>query len=137
MTHDPEEMSRTVADICDLHGQGFSLAKVCAREGMPSLATVYRWISETPAIAAMLQCARHEYAARLADEILKIADAAADKDAAAVAKLQIDTRKWVVETLLLDGVKKAADSAPPAPIAVTINTDADATRPVSESQISL
>lgn len=133
MTDATESLPEITAEICDLHGQGLSLTKICARDGMPARATVYRWISETPGFAEMLQWARREHAGRLAEEIIGIADAAADKDDAAVAKLQIDTRKWVVETLLLEAVKRASDVAAAAPIAVTISIEPDTMRPASES----
>ena len=63
---------------------------------------------------------------RLADlvaEILAIADRAAEKDQIPAAKLQIETRQWVVEKILLKetpGRREAGE-----PISVTIHTGAE------------
>lgn len=59
--------------------------------------------------------------AALVEEILEIADGVTDKGATA-AKLQIDARKWVVETVLLKDAAKEKGEGGPAPMAVNIHT---------------
>lgn len=65
-------------------------------------------------------------AAKLIKEMIEIADQAADKDQVVIAKLKIDVRKWVVETVLLKTESKKDGGAAESPISVTIGMDATA-----------
>lgn len=116
--YDPE---RALA-ICERYSAGLPLTRICAAEGMPSRATVFQWLEEQPVFADMLQSAREERAAVIADEIVRIADEARDKEDAAAAKLRIEARRWVVETLLLRASKRT-DAAAAAPMNVIIALD--------------
>jgi hypothetical protein len=55
-------------------------------------------------------------------KIIEIADGVTAKDDATAAKLQIDARKWVVETVLLKDSGKKAEGHGSTPMAVNIHT---------------
>lgn len=117
----PSKFTQEIAEaICGRIACGESLRKVCERTGMPSLATVMRWLAD-PARAQFREqyvCAREAQADKLVEDLLEIADeectmVKADKhgssdddgcgrtevvfDAVAVArnKLRVDARKWI------------------------------------------
>lgn len=73
--------------------EGESLRSICEDDWLPSARTVYKRLSEDPAFAQHYTRAREDQADRIFDEVQEIADAAAP-DTVAVARLQIDTRKW-------------------------------------------
>lgn len=99
--------------ICERIATGSSLRSICADKGMPSLATVFKWLNERPAFAEQYARAREEQAETLADEIVSIADEVEVSakhdgesiklglDATAVARnrLRVDARKWVASKL--------------------------------------
>lgn len=87
-------------DICKRLSQGESLRSICDDPEMPDRGTVLNW-------ALDLNCpffhhyarARHIQAELFAEEIIGIADQATALDAQ-VARLRVDTRKWVACKLL-------------------------------------
>ncbi len=90
-----------VNTICLRIAGGESLRRICAEEGMPDKATVLRWLMDNrhARFRRRYGLAREAQADALADEVVDIADAAQDRDDAAVAKLRIDARKWVAAKL--------------------------------------
>jgi hypothetical protein len=84
------------AIICDRLADGESLRIICSDPAMPGRRTVYQWLTAQPEFAHHYAIARDEQADTYADEIIAIADTAEDP---AVARLQIDARKWVASKL--------------------------------------
>ncbi|EPT2859784.1 ubiquitin carboxyl-hydrolase [Proteus mirabilis] len=88
-------MTETAHDICSKLAEGESLRSVCRRPGMPSKATVFRWLSENAEFRDQYAKATEQRADALFEEILEIADdVLPDSAEVAKAKLRIDTRKW-------------------------------------------
>ncbi|HEK3222745.1 ubiquitin carboxyl-hydrolase [Proteus sp. G2639] len=88
-------MPETAHDICSKLAEGESLRSVCRRPGMPSKATVFRWLSENAEFRDQYAKATEQRADALFEEILEIADdVLPDSAEVAKAKLRIDTRKW-------------------------------------------
>lgn len=129
--------SSELADsICEALAEGRSLRSVCRDEGMPSKATVFRWLAAHAEFRARYARARETQADTLFDEMLEIADDSRNdwmerrtqKDTGCVAngeniqrsKLRIDTRKWIVARLAPkkygDKVKVAKDGEAPPPV---------------------
>lgn len=98
----PTIYSDTLAnEIANQLAKGKPLTKICDDDDMPSLTTVYRWLTEKETFRDIYTRAREDQADTLADEIIKIADKTDPKDSAAVnkARLQVDARKWVASKL--------------------------------------
>ena len=110
--------------LCAYIAEGMSLRNVCKQPGMPSTATVMRWLADDSKVAFREQyaCAREAQADLLAEQILDIADeectmVRADKhgsndddgegrtevvfDSTAVARnrLRVDARKWLASKM--------------------------------------
>jgi len=88
------------AEICCRIASGESVKKITQDENMPSEKTVYYWLSKEAAFSQQYARAREAQADVYAQEIVTIADDAADleKDAA-LARLQMDARKWASSKL--------------------------------------
>ena len=82
-------------DICAEIAKGQSLIKVCKIKGMPNPKTVYQWLKEDEIFCNDYARAREERAERHFEECLEIADSATSENVQS-AKLQIDTRKWML-----------------------------------------
>jgi hypothetical protein len=81
------------ANFCAAIADGGSLRSVCKKAGMPSKATVFRWLAEQPDFVKMYEKATDERADGQIDEIVDIADnCKPDKDSIRKAKLRIDAR---------------------------------------------
>lgn len=98
-----EELS---AEICALLSQGMSLRSVCRRDEMPDLSVIFDWIRRHKEFAQQYAQAKTESADALVEDMLDIADEAANihgdgHDAARVnaARLRVDTRKWSASKL--------------------------------------
>lgn len=104
--------------ICSLIARGMPLTKICKRDGMPCLATVYGWMwggkekCKHPEFLDMYEQARLDQADTLADEIIEIADdgendtytnedgfAVVRNDVVQRSRLRVDARKWVAAKL--------------------------------------
>ena len=81
---------------------GESLRAICLDPNMPDGSTIRKWLARNPDFARQYAYARDEQADSLFDETIFIADNL-KKDATSeqvqVARLQIDTRKWVAGKL--------------------------------------
>lgn len=108
----PSDYSQDLIDrICDWLAEGTSLRRICAREDMPSMRTVLRWLAQHELFRAQYALAREAQADTLADEIVDIADDALNDyvqtddgpqinpEAVQRAKLRVDARKWVASKL--------------------------------------
>jgi transposase-like protein len=95
-TYTPELAAKFCAAIAD----GGSLRAVCGKAGMPSKATVFRWIREHTEFAKQYELATDDRADGHIDEVIEIADkCAVDKDAVAKAKLRIYARIEAVQRM--------------------------------------
>ncbi len=93
----PSEFTQQIADtICEGLSEGLSLRTICDGPEMPSKSTVFRWLGNNKAFQDQYARARETQADVIADEILHIADEATD---AALARVQIDSRKWLAGKL--------------------------------------
>jgi hypothetical protein len=88
-TYTTEQAAKFCAAIAD----GGSLRSVCKKAGMPSKATVFRWLAESAEFVKMYEKATDERADTFVDEIVDIADnCKADADSIRKAKLRIAAR---------------------------------------------
>jgi hypothetical protein len=99
-------MTRTVytpelaAKFCAAIADGGSLRAVCGKTGMPSKASVFRWLRDHADFAKLYELATDDRADAHVDEIIDIADKCkVDKDAVAKAKLQIYARIEAVQRM--------------------------------------
>lgn len=83
--------------ICEQLADGESLRTICAREGMPSKANVFRWLSANQDAADQYARAREAQADSLVDDILLIADDTSREPND--RRVAVDARKWVASKL--------------------------------------
>lgn len=103
----PSIYSEELVDtICTRIAEGDSLNSICKEKGFPSISTVFDWLIKKPNFSDKYAKAKEEQAEKYADEIVDIADKASSENVQ-VARLQIDTRKWVASKLK---AKKYGDS---------------------------
>jgi hypothetical protein len=96
----PSTFDQQVADsICSRIELGETLAKICDDEGFPDRATVLRWCAKHEDFRADYARARLIQAELMADELLAIADTASPEEYN-VARLRVDTRKWLLSKML-------------------------------------
>ena len=110
------DFSEEVADaICEGIADGRSLRSICADEGMPNKATVFRWLAVNDAFRDQYARARDAQADALFDEILDIADDASNDwmerngdgpegwilngEHVQRSRVRIDARKWMAGKL--------------------------------------
>jgi len=97
--------SKELADkICTLISGGtkapLSLEEVCRFADIPTMATIYRWLSERTEFRDQYAMAREAQADWYADEIVSIADDTRDcPEDINSAKIRIDARKWKANKL--------------------------------------
>ncbi len=98
----PRKLNRRVLElICKRVAQGQSLRKICADPDMPDRATIWRWKREDPDFAQAFALARQDQAENFFEEVIELADqCASDSNALRKAKLQIDSRKWILLRML-------------------------------------
>jgi len=90
-------LPEVAADICSLLAEGESLRKVCERQGMPSKATVFRWLAQHEEFRDQYAKATETRADAIFEGMFDIADSVSEEAAAvAKARLRIDTRKWAL-----------------------------------------
>lgn len=90
----PELAAQVCAAIAAGESGKDSLRAICKLPGMPSRATVYRWLDESTEFQALYKAATTRRADGYVDEIVEIADGApATKSGIAKAKLRIYARE--------------------------------------------
>lgn len=90
----PSDYTEELADeICNLLIEGQSMVKICEREGMPSRATVLRWMAKDADFATKCARARELQADLMDDKILDTADASTSETAAA-DRVKISAYQW-------------------------------------------
>jgi hypothetical protein len=110
----PTKYTQELADkVCERLALGESMRSVGRDEGMPAVATLFKWIREMPEFSAQYDKAKIESADCLVEDMLDIADNQAEQkveidgaETSAVtavgvahAKLRVDTRKWAASKL--------------------------------------
>jgi len=80
--------------ICEQIASGKSLMRICENPDMPKPRTVYRWLREMDDFRHNYENAKEDQADAMVEEMLEIGNSA-DSENVQVARLQIDTRKWV------------------------------------------
>ena len=92
-----------VADkVLERISNGESLRAVCLDPDMPDGSTIRKWLARNPDFARQYAYARDEQADSLFDETIFIADSlgvGVTSEQVQLARLQIDTRKWVAGKL--------------------------------------
>ena len=120
----PSDYSEQLADIicermiCGADDKPESLRSICRDDGMPALGTVMRWLAKHPEFRAQYASAREAQAEVHQEELIEISDNCTDDvqvlmgnddegalgrlnhSAVARAKLQVDTRKWVMSKMV-------------------------------------
>jgi hypothetical protein len=104
----------TAMEICDEIANGKTLKEICRDKGMPSSATVFRWMHNNLEFRAAYECAVGAYCDEQCSEMTRIADQSegdiiavdkddgtaavkVNKDAIERSRLRIETRQWIVE----------------------------------------
>jgi hypothetical protein len=98
--------------ICEEIASGRSLRTICADEGMPDKATVFRWLAADEKFRDQYARAREAQADAMLEEILDIADdgtsdtykddegnVRTDQEVIARSRLRVDTRKWAMSKM--------------------------------------
>lgn len=93
----PSSFTQQTADtICDRIGTGESLRTICQSDGMPAMATVFRWLAANEAFREQYARAREQQGDVYADEVVLIADGEGDPND---KRVRIDARKWAAGKL--------------------------------------
>lgn len=86
--------------ICEELALGKSLRTVCKADDMPAMSSVFLWLREYDDFSEQYARAKQESADAMAEDVLEISDdKSMDMMGPAViarAKLQVDTRKWLM-----------------------------------------
>ena len=97
------------AEICKRLSSGQSLTTICKDASLPARPTVYKWLNSQPEFVDAYARARELYADHVFDGLLDLCDnPALTPQDVQKAKLQIDTRKWVLARM---SPKKYGDRA--------------------------
>ncbi len=118
--------SRELADLlCEQLAAGRTLRSVCRDDGMPSRQAVQKWIAgDIDGFAERYEAARQLGYAAMEDEIIDLSDEAAlDMAAVGKARLQVDSRKWVLAKSLPKryGDRTIIAGDPDAPLVIEDN----------------
>jgi hypothetical protein len=114
----PEIYSQELADrICEqIATTTFGLRTICKQDGMPSVATVLKWLREdTEGFLALYTRAKEEQADMIIEDMIDIADDGSNdfmtivkgdleyesenKEVVNRSRLRVDTRKWIASKL--------------------------------------
>lgn len=120
--YSPEERRSLAQAVIDGVNEGKSLRKICGQPGTPAISTFMLWVAEDAVLSEQYARAMAQRADLIFDEMLDLADDAAD-DAVKIqkARLQVDARKWVLGRM---NAKKYGDKLelagdPQRPLGVT------------------
>src|SRR4051794_11709669 len=92
----PSDFTDELADkICLRMAEGRSLNAICQDPDMPHRVTVLRWLQKHEPFRTKYVQAREDLINFHGDRLLELADGATAENVQ-VAKLQIDTRKWIM-----------------------------------------
>ena len=85
------------AAICERLAVGESLRSICRDDEMPSMASIFLWLSKHPEFSEQYAHAREAQAESHADRIVEIADD--DTIDPNHKRIMVDARKWVASKL--------------------------------------
>ena len=85
------------ARICERLAVGESLRSICRDDAMPSMASIFLWLSKHPEFSEQYARAREAQAESHADRIVEIADD--DTIDPNHKRIMVDARKWVASKL--------------------------------------
>lgn len=85
------------AAICERLAVGESLRSICRDDAMPSMASIFLWLSKHPEFSEQYARAREAQAESHADRIVEIADD--DTIDPNHKRIMVDARKWVASKL--------------------------------------
>lgn len=103
----PSTFTQEISDkICAQITQGYSIRKICGADDMPAVVTFFEWLRLHKEFAKQYAHAKEEQADAFAEDILDISDNATNENIQ-VAKLQVDSRKWLASKFK---AKKYGDS---------------------------
>ena len=85
------------AVICERLAVGESLRSICRDDAMPSMASIFLWLSKHPEFSEQYARAREAQAESHADRIVEIADD--DTIDPNHKRIMVDARKWVASKL--------------------------------------
>ncbi len=115
--------SRELSDLlCDQLAAGRTLNSVCQDSGMPSRTAVQKWVaSGIDGFAERYALARRLGYEVMADEVVDLSDGAGlSTEAVAKARLQVDSRKWLLAKALpkMFGDRVTVAGDPDAPLVI-------------------
>jgi len=87
-----------ISAICTRLVDGESLRTICRDKDIPAISTVMLWLTQDEFLSEQYARAKAEQADTLFQEVLEIADNA-KSDTVNVARLRVDTRKWMAGKL--------------------------------------
>ena len=112
------------ASICEKITEGETIRAICKSPGFPSAPALYRHIVDSPSFREQYARAKEAQMEAMAEEIIDIADRA-DSEGHNVARLQVDTRKWLMSKLAArrygDKVQVGGDPGNPIQAEITVN----------------
>lgn len=106
----PSDYTQELADkICEEIANGLSLRSVCLQDGMPEASTIFRWMRTNEEFRKQYATATEERAEAMSEDTLDISDNSvnlaqsvdpkASNAVVSAAKLQVDTRKWLMSKM--------------------------------------
>ena len=106
ISYSPELKAALSGEVLEYMHGGMSLRESCRTLDLP-IGSFLRWVTEDKALAELYAAAREALIAKMADEVISIADApvgsldngATDSGAVAKQKLQVDARKWILSKI--------------------------------------
>jgi hypothetical protein len=107
-----------VDEVCNLISSGKSVARIAKINGMPGITTIFKWINKYDYMAKSYARACEERLLYYSEDIIDIADDASPEEAQK-AKLQIDTRKWIMSKLVPN--KWGEQKTEAQPVAIQVN----------------
>src|SRR3954464_13542438 len=98
MTGRPTTYREELADhICREIAEGKSVRKILKEPGMPVISTLFRWLIKNQEFSKQYLEAKSAYADPVFDAMIDLSDEVAEEaQAVSKARLQVETRKWVV-----------------------------------------
>lgn len=107
------------ARICERLAVGESLRSICRDDEMPSMASIFLWLSKHPEFSEQYARAREAQAESHADRIVEIADD--DTIDPNHKRIMVDARKWVASKLKPKRYGDKAEVEHKGDVGITVN----------------
>jgi hypothetical protein len=107
------------AAICERLAVGESLRSICRDDEMPSMASIFLWLSKHPEFSEQYARAREAQAESHADRIVEIADD--DTIDPNHKRIMVDARKWVASKLKPKRYGDKLDLEHKGEVGITVN----------------